>query len=61
MDNAYATYRNDLLEFYAKSDPDFMGIKEAKDVAGKRVIVGSGNNQEAILAGAGMRRTGRTA
>ncbi|MGX1159139.1 amino acid ABC transporter substrate-binding protein (PAAT family) [Arthrobacter sp. SLBN-100] len=45
----FATYRNDLLGFYAKSDSDIGGIKEAKDVAGKRVIVGSGTNQEAIL------------
>ncbi|MGN7199606.1 ABC transporter substrate-binding protein [Arthrobacter sp. SAFR-044] len=45
----FATYRNDLLGFYAKSDSGIGGIKEAKDVAGKRIIVGSGTNQEAIL------------
>ena len=45
----FATYRNDLLGFYAKSDSSIGGIKEAKDVAGKRIIVGSGTNQEAIL------------
>lgn len=45
----FATYRNDLLGFYAKSDSDISEVKEAKDVAGKRVIVGSGTNQEAIL------------
>lgn len=45
----FATYRNDLLGFYAKSDSDIGEIKEAKDVAGKRIIVGSGTNQEAIL------------
>jgi polar amino acid transport system substrate-binding protein len=45
----FATYRNDLLGFYAKSDSDIGEVKEAKDVAGKRVIVGSGTNQEAIL------------
>jgi polar amino acid transport system substrate-binding protein len=45
----FATYRNDLLGFYAKSDSDISTIKEAKDVAGKRIIVGSGTNQEAIL------------
>jgi len=45
----FATYRNDLLGFYAKSDSGFGEIKEAKDVAGKRIIVGSGTNQEAIL------------
>lgn len=45
----FATYRNDLLGFYAKSDSEIGEIKEAKDVAGKRIIVGSGTNQEAIL------------
>ncbi|MEE2524257.1 ABC transporter substrate-binding protein [Pseudarthrobacter sp. J75] len=45
----FATHRNDLLGFYAKSDSSISGIKEAKDVAGKRIIVGSGTNQEAIL------------
>lgn len=45
----FATYRNDLLGFYAKSGSDIGEIKEAKDVAGKRIIVGSGTNQEAIL------------
>lgn len=45
----FATYRNDLLGFYAKSDSGISSIKEAKDVAGKRIIVGSGTNQEAIL------------
>jgi polar amino acid transport system substrate-binding protein len=45
----FASYRNDLLGFYAKTDSTIGGIKEAKDVAGKRVIVGSGTNQEAIL------------
>lgn len=45
----FATYRNDLLGFFAKSDSDIGEIKEAKDVAGKRIVVGSGTNQEAIL------------
>ncbi|MDQ0241508.1 ABC transporter substrate-binding protein [Arthrobacter bambusae] len=45
----FATYRTDLLGFYAKSDSPIGEIKEAKDVAGKRIIVGSGTNQEAIL------------
>lgn len=45
----FATYRTDLLGFYAKSDSDIGEIKEAKDVAGKKIIVGSGTNQEAIL------------
>ncbi|MFJ4228888.1 ABC transporter substrate-binding protein [Paenarthrobacter nicotinovorans] len=45
----FATYRNDLLGFYAKADSDISTVKEPKDVAGKRIIVGSGTNQEAIL------------
>lgn len=45
----FVTYRTDLLGFYAKSDSDIGEIKEAKDVAGKKIIVGSGTNQEAIL------------
>ena len=45
----FATYRNDLLGFYAKSDSSIGEIKEPKDVAGKRIIVSSGTSQEAIL------------
>jgi polar amino acid transport system substrate-binding protein len=45
----FASYRNDLLGFYAKSDSQVSAIKEARDVAGLRVIVGSGTNQEKIL------------
>ncbi len=45
----FATYRNDLLGFYAKSDSTITSVTEPKDVAGKRIIVGSGTNQEAIL------------
>ena len=45
----FASYRNDLLGFYAKSDSAITEVKEPKDVAGKRIIVGSGTNQEAIL------------
>ncbi|MFJ6003618.1 ABC transporter substrate-binding protein [Arthrobacter sp. NPDC092385] len=45
----FASYRNDLLGFYAPSDSPISEIKKAKDVAGLRVIVGSGTNQEKIL------------
>jgi polar amino acid transport system substrate-binding protein len=45
----FASYRNDLLGFYAKSDSPLKQIKEAKDVAGLRVIVSPGTNQEKIL------------
>jgi len=45
----FASYRQDLLGFYVKSDSDIDEITEAEDVAGLRVIVGSGTNQEKIL------------
>jgi len=45
----FASYRDDKLGFYAKSDSDVTKVESAADVAGKRVIVGSGTNQEAIL------------
>jgi polar amino acid transport system substrate-binding protein len=45
----FASYRDDLLGFYVKSDSKIKSIKEAKDVAGLKVIVGSGTNQEKIL------------
>ena len=45
----FASYRSDLLGFYAKADSAVKEIKEAGDVAGLRVIVGSGTNQEKIL------------
>jgi polar amino acid transport system substrate-binding protein len=44
----FSTYRQDLLGFYVKaSNP--IEIREPKDVAGLKVIVGSGTNQEQIL------------
>lgn len=45
----FATYRQDVLGFYVKSDSAIKAIKEAKDVAGLKIIVGSGTNQESIL------------
>jgi polar amino acid transport system substrate-binding protein len=45
----FASYRQDLLGFYVKSDSAIDSIEEAKDVAGLKVIVGSGTNQEKIL------------
>ena len=47
----FATYRDDLLGFYVKSDSPVTTIDEAKDVAGLKIIVGSGTNQEKILQG----------
>ena len=45
----FATYREDKLGFYAKAGSSISKVEGAADVAGKRVIVGSGTNQEAIL------------
>jgi polar amino acid transport system substrate-binding protein len=45
----FASYREDKLGFYAKADSSVTKVESAPDVAGKRVIVGSGTNQEAIL------------
>ncbi|QCB95949.1 transporter substrate-binding domain-containing protein [Arthrobacter sp. PAMC25564] len=45
----FASYREDKLGFYAKADSAIGKVETAADVAGKRVIVGSGTNQEAIL------------
>jgi len=47
----FATYRVDTLGFYVKSTSAINQIKEPKDVAGLKVIVGSGTNQEKILLG----------
>ncbi|GJD52678.1 hypothetical protein OPKNFCMD_5444 [Methylobacterium crusticola] len=44
----FSTYRKDLLGFYVRKDnPVF--IREPRDVAGLKVIVSSGTNQEQIL------------
>lgn len=45
----FATYRQDLLGFYAPKDSRISQITEAKDIAGLKIIVGSGTNQESIL------------
>lgn len=45
----FATYRQDTLGFYVKSTSKITKIDSAPDIAGKRIIVGSGTNQEAIL------------
>jgi polar amino acid transport system substrate-binding protein len=45
----FASYRDDKLGFYAKADSALTKVETAPDVAGKRVIVGSGTNQESIL------------
>lgn len=47
----FATYRADSLAFSVKSTSDIQSISKPADVAGLRVIVGSGTNQERILLG----------
>ncbi|MDQ9130218.1 transporter substrate-binding domain-containing protein [Serratia fonticola] len=47
----FATYRADSLAFSVKSTSDIQSISQPADVAGLRVIVGSGTNQERILLG----------
>ena len=45
----FATYRKDSLGFYVKSSSPIKAITKAEDIAGLRIIVGSGTNQESIL------------
>jgi polar amino acid transport system substrate-binding protein len=45
----FSTYRQDQLGFYVARDSAIASIKEPKDVAGLRIIVSSGTNQEKVL------------
>ncbi|MDD2546635.1 MAG: ABC transporter substrate-binding protein [Burkholderiaceae bacterium] len=45
----FSTYRNDQLGIYVAKDSKIPSIKEPKDVAGLKVIVGASTNQEQIL------------
>ncbi len=45
----FATYRKDSLGFYVKDTSAIKSLEKAEDIAGLRIIVGSGTNQEAIL------------
>ncbi len=47
----FATYRVDSLAFSVKSDSQIARINHAEDLSGRKVIVGSGTNQERILLG----------
>lgn len=47
----FATYRVDSLAFSVKSTSDIASVSGPADLAGKKVIVGSGTNQERILLG----------
>lgn len=45
----FATYRADSLAFSVKSTSTIQSIHRAEDLSGRKVIVGSGTNQERIL------------
>jgi len=45
----FSTYRQGLHGFFVKADSPVQSIKEPKDAAGLRIIVGAGTNQERIL------------
>jgi polar amino acid transport system substrate-binding protein len=46
----FATYREDVLGFSVKAgNPDIDKIESAPDVAGLKIVVGSGTNQEKVL------------
>ncbi|MDE1991401.1 MAG: ABC transporter substrate-binding protein [Rhizobiaceae bacterium] len=45
----FSTYRQGLHGFFVKADSKVASIKEPKDAAGLRIIVGAGTNQERIL------------
>jgi polar amino acid transport system substrate-binding protein len=45
----FSTYRLGLHGFYVRADSPIKAIHEPKDVAGLKVITGSGTNQERIL------------
>ncbi|GAA5089279.1 ABC transporter substrate-binding protein [Microbacterium yannicii] len=45
----FASYREDLLGFYVRSDSDIEKIEESADITGLKIAVGSGTNQEQVL------------
>lgn len=45
----FATYRQDLLGFYAKKDSPLAPIHTPKNIAGLRLITDAGTNQERLL------------
>lgn len=45
----FSTYRQGLHGFFVKADSPITSIREPKDAAGLRIIVGAGTNQERIL------------
>jgi polar amino acid transport system substrate-binding protein len=45
----FSTYRNDQLGIYVKADSPITAIRDPKDIAGLRVVVGASTNQDQIL------------
>lgn len=45
----FASYRQDLLGFYVRSDSSISKIEQADDISGLKIVVGSGTNQEKVL------------
>jgi polar amino acid transport system substrate-binding protein len=45
----FSSYRQDVLGFYVRNDSAIQSISEPKDIAGLKVITGSGTNQEKII------------
>ena len=45
----FSTYRNDTLGLYVPKNSKIQAVKEPKDLAGLKVIVGAATNQEQIL------------
>ncbi|CAM1654380.1 ABC transporter substrate-binding protein [Bartonella apihabitans] len=45
----FSTYRQGIHGFYVKSDSPIKKIEKPEDLAGYRVVVGSGTNQERIM------------
>lgn len=45
----FASYREDLLGFYVRSDSSISKIEGPEDISGLKIIVGSGTNQEQVL------------
>lgn len=45
----FATYRQDVLGFYVKTSSKISKIQQASDIAGLKIIVDSGTNQEKVL------------
>jgi polar amino acid transport system substrate-binding protein len=45
----FSTYRNDQLGIYVKTESPITAIREPKDIAGLRIVVGASTNQQQIM------------